>query len=310
VAAAQRPRVARSLRCAWHAICDTTGMRWWLVVFVAACGTSPPPKQTVFPTLDPSETYNTRIASLRTTLARAGISLRVAGRDDAFATADCNSTEPRKTFGGCARCELAGERTAIDGAVIEAATRAFARYPTAVLAASKIEHVAVCREIVYAKPEQIDHPAGLADVHGHGLLLSVNYFLDEPTYRSGAEFTVDDIAHHEVFHLLEHELMRVEMYNDPEWDLHNPLGFEYADALRTEPRRAGFVNSYSMTAPTEDKASVYEFMMAHSDELCAMAKTDETLRIKTRIIWRRVLRAVGTDEFIRTAAPCIDWLDG
>ena len=284
-------------------------MRWWLLVLVGACGMTPPPKQTEFPTLELGETYNTRIANLRSTLGRAGIALRVAGHDAAFATADCEGTAPRQAFGGCARCELAGERTAMDGALIEATTRAFARYPTDVLAASKIAHVAVCREIVYAKERQIEHPAGLADVHGRGLLLSVKYFLDR-TYHGGGDFTVDAIAHHEVFHLLEHELMRAEMDDDPEWRLHNPMGFEYAASMKTEARREGFVNSYAMTAPTEDKASVYEYLMAHADDLCELAKTDETLRIKTRIIWRRVRMAVGTDRFMRSAAPCVDWLDG
>lgn len=285
-------------------------MRSWPLVLVAACGMPPPPplKPPEFPTLEPGETYHTRIANLRTTLGRAGIALRVAGQDAAFATGDCDSTSPRRASGGCARCELAGEQTAIDGAVIEATTRAFARYPTHVLVASKIAHVAVCREIIHAKA-QIEHPAGLADVHGHGLLLSVSYFIDQGVYRSGAAFTVDDIAHHEMFHLLEHELMRSDMYDDSEWNLHNPLGFQYAVANKTEPRREGFVNSYAMTAAIEDKASVYEFVMAHSAELCELAKTDETLRIKTRIVWRRVLRAVGTDQFMRAAAPCVDWLD-
>lgn len=284
-------------------------VRWWpLVLAVAGCGLSPPPRQTEFPTLDPGDTYFTRIANLRTTLGRAGIALRVAGVDAAFATADCDREGPIAAFGGCARCELASEATAIDGAVIEAATDAFRRYPTGVLAAARIAHVAVCREIVYAEAQAIRNYAGLADVHGQGLLLGVKSFLDR-TYHRGADFTVDDIVHHEVFHLLEHAQMRAEMFDDPEWRVHNPLGFEYADGNQAEPRRAGFVNAYAMSAPTEDKASVYEYLMAHPDELCALAKDDETLRIKTRIIWRRVVRATGTDGFLRAAAPCVDWLD-
>lgn len=281
----------------------------WLVVLLAACGMQPPPKQTEFPTLAPSDTYHTRIAGLRTTLGRAGIALRVAALDPAFATADCETTTPRADFGGCARCELAGEATPVDGAVIEAATRAFRLYPTEVLVASKIDHVAVCREIVYAKDAQIDHPAGLADVNGGGLLISLKYFLDR-TYTGHSDFTVDDIAHHEVFHLLEHAQMRAEMLHDPEWNLHNPIGFEYSEVARTEPRRTGFVNAYAATNAIEDKASVYEYLMAHSEDLCELARTDETLRIKTRIIWRRVRIAVGTDSFLRSAAPCVDWLDG
>jgi hypothetical protein len=99
------------------------------------------------------------------------------------------------------------------------------------------------------------------------------------------------------------------MSNDSEWQLFNPIGFEYGGVTRESPRRDGFVNAYSMTNVTEDKASVYEFMMARSFELCELARSDETIKIKSRIISRRVFKAVGTDAFLRMNAPCIDWLD-
>ncbi len=278
------------------------------LVVLAACGMSQPPRQTEFPTLDPGETYNTRISALRTTLSRGGITLRVAGADTTFATADCDSTAPRQAFGGCVRCELAGEATAVDGAVIEATTRAFRRYPAEVLAAANIDHVAMCTKIIHVKQDGPEHPAGIADVRGRGMLISVAYFLGG-TYFEHAQFTMDDIAHHEMYHLLEYQHMTAEMIDDPEWRSSNPLGFVYSETTKTGERAEGFVDAYAMTNPVEDKASVFEYLMAHSDDFCEMAKTDSALRIKASLIWRRVVRAVGTDSFLRAAAPCVDWIE-
>ena len=103
-----------------------------------------------------------------------------------------------------------------------------------------------------------------------------------------------------MFHHLEYALSH-QTTADPEWSLHNPLGFTYAASNKELERAPGFVNAYAMTTATEDKASVYEMIMAHPEDLCELARTDETIRIKTRIIWRRVLRAVGTDDFMRAA---------
>lgn len=272
---------------------------------LVACGKAPA-RQTEFPTFSP-DTYHVRISNLRTTLARGGIGLRVAGVEATFATADCDGTSTA-IIAGCARCDLASERTPVAGAVIEAATASFRRYPADVLAATGVEQVAFCTDIVHAKESAIERPAGLADLRGKQLLLSVKTFLGAATYRSGAEWTVDDIAHHEVFHHLEYARMRGDMVDDPEWNLHNPLGFSYDATNKAEERRAGFVNAYAMTDATEDKASVFEMIMAHADDLCALARTDETIRIKTRIIWWRVWKAVGTDSFMRAAAPCVSRL--
>ena len=288
-------------------------MRWWPITFaLVACAMTPPPKQVIFPTLDPGDTYNTRVANLRTTLARADIKLRLAGRDETFETASCDPLLPAQSNGTCVRCVLAGEHTPMDGAVIEAATEAFRRYPTTALAAAGIEHVAVCTEIVYTEPEEVDHPAGVADPASRGLLLSVKHFIAESTYRSGGDFTVDDIVHHEVYHLLENAHSRALMAEDAEWEALNPLGFHYSKALYTEPRQAGFVSAYAMTQVAEDKASVYGHLMAHPYELCELAKTDEVLRAKLAIVWRRAAAALGTDGFMRAAAPCVSvagWID-
>ena len=288
-------------------------MRWWPVTFaLVACAMKPPPKQVVFPTLELGDTYNTRVANLRTTLARADITLRLAGRDETFETASCGIDGAPVGYGSCVRCELAGERTPVDGAVIEAATEAFRRYPTSALAVAGIDHVAVCSEIVYTKPDEVDHPAGVADPVSRGLLLSVKHFIADSSYHSAGEFTVDDIVHHEVYHLLENAHSRALMTEDPEWEALNPLAFHYSNAMYTEPRQAGFVSSYAMTQVAEDKASVYGHLMAHPDDLCEMAKADEVLRAKLAIVWRRAAALMGTNSFMRAAAPCVTvggWID-
>ncbi|MBA3396707.1 MAG: hypothetical protein H0T89_29010 [Deltaproteobacteria bacterium] len=276
--------------------------------FLASCALPPPPAPPQpTPTFALDDTYATRVSDLRTTLGRAGIALRTAGIDRVFASVDCAHPTELQAFGGCVRCELLGEHTPIDGAVLEATTRAFAVYPTEVLVASRLDHVAICSDIVYARAGVPQHPAGTVDLRGRGMLISVAYFANRQ-YSPGAGFTVDDIAHHELFHILEHEHMRAEMLDDPEWRVHNPVGFEYALAANDEPVRPGFVNAYAMTAAVEDRATVFEYLMAHPDELCALARTDELLRTKIAIIWRRVARIVGADV-LRRRARCVDWVN-
>jgi len=269
---------------------------------------SPPPRQTEFPTLERGETYNTRISNLRTTLARGGITLRVAGAATTFETAECDPANgPILPFSGCVRCDLAGETTPVDGAVLEAATQEFQRYPTSVLIAANIDHVAMCTELEHLKKQatEVEHPSGVADVRGRGLLISLSYFLNR-AYYTDATFSVGDITHHEVYHLLEFEHMQALMFDDPEWLAENPPGFVYGEGAKE--RQPGFVDEYAMTNDVEDKASVFEYLMVHPEDICHLASIEPSVKNKTRIIWQRVVKAVGTDSFMRTAAPCVDWI--
>jgi hypothetical protein len=50
-------------------------------------------------------------------------------------------------------------------------------------------------------------------------------------------------------------------------------------------------------------------LMSAADELCQLARGDEVLRGKVRLIWRHAVTLAGTDEFLRRAAPCVDWID-
>jgi hypothetical protein len=93
--------------------------------------------------------------------------------------------------------------------------------------------------------------------------------------------------------------------DDPEWRQQNPFGFEY---LGVAAKQAGFVDSYAATNAVEDRASVYQYMMARPDELCEIAQKDPIVRTKSTIIWHRVA-AVAGDGFLRARASCIDWID-
>jgi len=275
------------------------------VVVFAGCtignGPATPPKGPAWrPLPEEASTYNKRIVALRTTLGRAGIALTARGTEDFVRSSTCSMPEPIRSQVGCVRCVLAGDGDPIDDAVLEAIKTAFDRYPTALLIASGIENVALCKHIEYENIKQGQQTAGTADIYGHRMLLSIEPFFNQAYEEHGA-FTAEDIVHHELYHLLEFHRMRTEFTDDPEWRLYNPIGFEYGGQV-TE-RQVGFVNPYAATNDVEDRASVYQYLVVHPDEVCELAKTDKIVRIKVGLIWSR-LAAFGFEPFLRAHAPC------
>jgi hypothetical protein len=91
--------------------------------------------------------------------------------------------------------------------------------------------------------------------------------------------------------------------DDPEWRLQNPLGFVYDAAGEQAPRRPGFINPYASTNEIEDRASIYQYLMARPDELCEVAAGDDIVRAKTRLVWSRIAAVVDT-TFLRDRAAC------
>ena len=83
----------------------------------------------------------------------------------------------------------------------------------------------------------------------------------------------------------------------------------------TEPQpRSGFSPSRNLgpdlahkTAVAEDKASVFEHLMAYPDELCARAADDPLLMGKARLLLERIEAAIpqGLGELARRHAPCL-----
>jgi hypothetical protein len=299
----------------WHAECDDAcpvvssrvippvgGM---VLLALAAC--VPPPQQPyrepILPEGLPGPTYNSRVVALRTTLGRAAIRLEMRGEVEEVKTPGCYS---RSEFSGCAVCELVGEDDPLDGAVLESLVTAFDRYPSDVLEATHVDKVALCKDIVYRDPAG-KKVAGTIDVEERRLLISLKAFFNHDYEWASQWYTTEHIVHHELFHLFEHERMRTEFDDDPEWRLMNPPGFVYTNAAQ-ETRPAGFVNEYATTNEVEDRASVFEMIMSTPDELCAIAKDDEVVRTKVELVWRRAAALVG-DSFMRVRAPCVDWIE-
>jgi hypothetical protein len=280
-----------------------TGVRVLALACVIGC--TPPPSAPHAPEPRPTlvsaaDMYNSRIVALRTTLGRAAIELETRGVDRTVATPSCGDGP---AGGACVRCELATDSRAVDGSTLEAITAAFARYPSDALGAAHVASVALCRHIDFDSPDT----AGIADYAASRMLISLEPFIG-PSYDSLGPFTVEDIVHHEYFHLLEAATMQDVVAADPEWDLYNPLGFAYGKIARTAHRPDGFVDAYAATSRVEDRASVFQYVMARPDELCELARTDDTVRTKARMIWQRVAAVTG-EAFLRARAPCVDWID-
>jgi len=240
--------------------------------------------------------FRTRTAMLRATLARSKIAL------DATEGA-IDTCESPIANGECIRCDVATGMDGVDPDLIDRVAIAVALYPATVLDASAIEHVALCRRLRYDGDGVSDreNPQGIADPEHRRLMISVEQFVG----RDPGSYVIEQIVHHELFHLFDSKAIG----DDADWAELKPPGFQYRDpARRGVDRPAGFVNSYSTTNEREDRASVFEYLMSHSDRLCELAKTDAIVAAKTTLVWRR-MSTVGGDAFLRRQAPCIDWVE-
>lgn len=263
----------------------------------------PPPAEPSWPTLEPtSASYNSRVVALRTTLGRAAIRLEMRGAEHLVRTSTCSDDDARRIQTGCARCELAGESDQLEEATLDALTTAFDRYPASFLVASHIEHVALCKHIAYEDVAREWGTAGTVDYKQRRLFVSVESFIGR-VYDAHGAFTAEDIVHHELFHLIEFEHMRGDM-SDPEWRLHNPIGFEYrGGGAPGDARPTGFINAYAATNEIEDRASTFQYLMARPVELCEIARADPAVRAKAQLIWSRVAK-LDDDGWLRARALC------
>lgn len=265
----------------------------------------------ILPTLEeepPIATYNSRIVALRTSLGRAAISLEMrTAAVDLIRSSNCDLSTRDRLQAGCARCELAGEGDPFDSAVLDALVVAFDRYTADVLEGTHIERVSLCRKLD-DEENLAKRSIGTVDLRSRRLFISIAPFLNREYDAEGA-VTTEDIVHHELFHQFEFERMRELFDDDPEWRLLNPLGFEYETAADERPRTGGFINEYAAVAETEDRASMFQYLLARPEELCTIAEQDPGVRAKTRLLWRRIKPLVG-DAFLKTRAACVlPWLD-
>ncbi len=271
-----------------------------MLVLALAVGCGVPPASTVpvapaeIIPLDPQ--YLAATASLRATLSRDGIAL-----DTQPVLRTCDEVDPAAD---CARCDLATVEHGIEADLIDRVAIAFARYPTSVRRAARLERVALCRTLHYERGAN-HGPAGMADPWGHRVYISVEYFLTSNT----TSFEIEDAVHHEVFHLLDFEMLGSYVGDDRPWLGLNPVGFAYAEPKPSTTEPPGFVNSYATTNQVEDRASTWQYLMVRPTELCARAGRDPVLAAKVRMLWQRVSQLEGADrlgvtvECARPATP-------
>ena len=241
--------------------------------------------------------YDKRVASLRATLARSKIALDTVPVIDV-----CGM---HHGINDCVRCQVASraDTADVDPDMIDAVAIAFARYSSSVLVAAKLQHVALCKRIRYDHDHGVD-PAGLASFDAARLFVSIEYFSDKAHEHYG-DFTIEQVVHHELFHMFDHATLGEKVYADREWHALNAPSFTYTDpAPNEETRPAGFVNAYATTNELEDRASVFEYLMGQPAKLCAIMEHDPIVAAKAKMVWGRVAKLMGADR-LRDEAACL-----
>ena len=235
--------------------------------------------------------HEARVAALRATLARARISLEMRSAEAVVRTVGCKDVPDREQPSGCYRCTLAGDRDATDE-VLAKVTAELDRYPTELLAQADIGTIDLCRRLY--EPATQDMLGGIAHTDGRRVMIVVR------------EGDVEGIVHHELLHMIESARLS-NMDADDGWSITNPVGFSYdVGPVNTNvDRPGGFVGWYAATNVAEDRASVFEYMMANPDELCAIATVDRTVHAKVHIIWERMLTYAGGGLLMGGVAPCV-----
>ncbi|MGE0403627.1 MAG: hypothetical protein AB7T06_43375 [Kofleriaceae bacterium] len=237
-----------------------------------------------------NDELDARLVGLRATLSRSGISLDDAPRIESCSTSHLGD--------GCVQCDVARrDNTAgIEPSLIDSAAIAFAMYSPKLLAATKVEHVALCRSIEVPEGEMA--PAGMALLDQRRILVNVGAFAN-----TGDGFTIDRVVHHELFHLLDYAGDHYDV--DRQWAALNPKGFAYHDPeklyrVRDLPsvRPAGFVRAYATQNEVEDRASTFELVYGRPEEVCAIAAKDPVVAKKVALIKQRVRRIAGASALV------------
>jgi hypothetical protein len=277
-------------------------MRWAVLALVGCAAPLPPARTPEFATPEPPDlidasTFTTRVASLRATLARSKVAL-----DTTPVLAACGV---HHGIDDCLRCELASrtDTSGVDPDIIDAVAIAFAHYPTAVLRAAHLDHVALCRRIAYDHAHDEPDPAGVAIYGDQRLMISLAVF-SATAHEGHGDFSIEQVVHHELFHMLDRATQGAAVEDDHAWHALNPPRFAYrAPAPLTASRPTGFVNAYATTNELEDRASVYEYMMGQPEELCALARLDPIVAAKAKLVRSRVAAIVGDSRLPHCNRP-------
>ncbi len=269
-------------------------------------------------------TYTERLAKLRTRLERVGIELvvREPERDSVVRTAPCEGTVELGTKAGplkisksaCYQCELAepGGHGARDAEILAAFTAALDVYPDKLLRASGVSQLLLCDTLRRNNDEGFGFGlGGVADLAGRRVLLEPSA-LSTPAEaeRRIRAVTAGAALHHELFHLLELEITPGQMLDDPAWEALNPRDFRYRGLAAEVGGMRGFITAHATANVREDRATIYEHLIANSEALCKRAAVDPIIGEKARLIWQRVSAAAGFKAgFLARRAPCFaQWL--
>lgn len=159
--------------------------------------------------------------------------------------------------------------------------RELARYPGALLRATKLRGVVLVHDLVEGKKAipSLPNVAGL-------LLLDVD----------ASERDLVRTIHHELFHFFDLADDGA-LSPDGAWEKLNAEGFTYGSggrSLRGAWAAArpdgidGFVSAYATSAVEEDKAETFAFALARRDDLAALTERDVVLAKKVRELARRL----------------------
>jgi hypothetical protein len=151
------------------------------------------------------------------------------------------------------------------------------RYPRALLERIGLKRVILCKNLAFDEA----HCVAFADVERGQLFLSVESLADPATLRR--------TVHHELFHQIDFADDGV-LAEDVQWQVLNAPGFQYVgdprqlasdpSAMTVNDAVAGFLNRYSATSATEDKAELYSYLVTDPEIVRRRAGRDDILRRK------------------------------
>jgi hypothetical protein len=194
---------------------------------------------------------------------------------------------PRKTASNNAITAKAAPKKAIEDFCALLASE-LAPYPAEFFQQLGLERIVLCRDL---RRDGTDY-GGLSEYDTDTIHFEITQGKDLKHYQSSK-------IHHELFHFIDYR-DDATIERDDAWEKLNPSGFKY-DANRSgfwgfDDKNAGFLNTYSMTAVSEDKAEIYGHLAVRAEQLEERALTDKVIR-------RKIQRM---KELVRAYCPKLD----
>jgi hypothetical protein len=164
----------------------------------------------------------------------------------------------------------------------------FSRYPPKLVNRSKLKHIIFCKKLIFS-----DQPRGaIPDIGRETLYLDIRCGNGDMRY-------LRSVIHHDFFHIVDYwEQDQVGV--DGRWSSLNPSGFTYGSggaSAQNIPYTGfltdnfpGFLNHYSTTAATEDKAEIFANLVTNSAYMESKIKRDAVVRAKVKLLKERLAR--------------------